>query len=104
MKRFVIELSPESHTIFILAPTPIEAIRQAYVWIESRSYNGDVVDYEELTHAEREFLDTETGEVITEDDLYAEYRANEISAEITFAEYITNCCAKNGTLKRIWRN
>ena len=104
MKRFVIELSPEPHTIFILAPTPIEAIRQAYVWIETRSYNGDVVDYEEVNHIEKEFLDTETGEVITEDDLYAEYRANEISAEITFAEYITNCCAKNGTLKRIWRN
>lgn len=104
MKRFAIELSPESHTIFILAPTPIEAIRQSYMWIETRNYNGDIVDYEELTHTEKEFIDTETGEVITEDDLYAEYRANEISAEITFAEYITNCCAKNGTLKRIWRN
>ncbi len=104
MKRFVIELSPESHTIFILAPTEMEAIRQAYVWIETRSYNGDVVDYEELTHTEKEFIDTETGEVITEDALYAEYKANEISEEITFSEYTINCCAKNGTLKRIWRN
>lgn len=104
MKRFVIELSPESHTIFILAPTPIEAIRQSYMWIETRNYNGDIVDYEELTHTEKEFIDTETGEVITEDGLYAEYKANEISAEITFSEYMVNCCAKNGTLERIRRN
>ena len=104
MKRFSIELSPETHTIFILAPTEMEAIRQAYVWLETRNYNGDIVDYEEVNHAEREFLDTETGEVITEDALYIEYRANEIFTEITFAEYITNCCAKNGTLEVIRRN
>ena len=103
MKRFCIELS-ESHTIFILAPTPMEAIRQSYVWIKARNYNGDVVDYVELTHTEKEFIDTETGEVITEDMLFAEYKANEISTEITFVEYITNCCAKNGTLEVIRRN
>lgn len=104
MKRFAVELAPEPHTVFVLAPTETEAIRQAYVWIETRNYNGDVVDYEELTHTEKEFIDTETGEVITEDGLYTEYKANEISAEITFSEYMVNCCAKNGTLEVIRRN
>ena len=103
MKRFSIELS-EPRTIIILAPTPMEAIRQSYVWIKARNYNGDVVDYEELTHTEKEFLDVATGEVITEDILYDEYKANEISTEITFSEYAINCCAKNGTLEVIRRN
>lgn len=103
MKRFCIELS-EARNIFIIAPTAMGAIRQAYVWIETRSYNGDVVDYEEVNHTEKEFMDTETGEVITEEMLYAEYKANEISSEILFSEYITNCCSKNGTLEVIGRN
>lgn len=104
MKRFCIELSPESHNIFILAPTEMEAIRQAYVWIKSHNYNGDVIDYEEVNHTERKFFDVETGEVITEDALYIEYRANEISEEITFLEYVDNCRDKNGTLEVIRRN
>ena len=103
MKRFCIELS-EPRNIFILAPNEIEAIRQAYVWLETRNYNGDVVDYEEVNHTERKFVDVETGEVITEDALYIEYRANEISEEITFLEYVDNCRDKNGTLEVIRRN
>ena len=69
MKRFSIELAPESHTIFILAPTEMEAIRQAYVWIKSHNYNGDVVDYEEVNHTERKFVDVEMGVIITQDAL-----------------------------------
>lgn len=101
MKKYIITLAPEPKNIFMLAPDTPSAIKQAYIWMGNHNYDGDVISVIETDHTEREFMDTETGEIITEDMLWADYEASETSSEITFMEYINNCCAKNGTLQQM---
>ena len=52
----------------------------------------------------RTFIDNETNEVLTLEDLKAEYTNlyynGETEAE-TFKDYLTNCTSKNGTLTEI---
>lgn len=50
------------------------------------------------------FRDTETGNIITEKELYSEWKILFENAETdsnSFSEYIRNCTDKNGTLEII---
>ena len=95
----MITLAPKPKDILMCAPNTPSAIKQAYIWMDNHDYDGDVINVIETDHTEREFMDAETGEILTEDMLWANYEASETSSEATFMEYINNCCAKNGTLK-----
>ena len=101
MEKYMITLAPKPKEILVYAPNTQSAIKQAYIWMGNHNYDGDVISVIEADHAEREFMDTEIGEILTEDILWADYEASETSSEATFMEYINNCCAKNGTLQQI---
>lgn len=48
------------------------------------------------------FRDIETGEIITTEQLYDEYIANDDGRELTFGEYMWNCqTSQGGTLEEI---
>lgn len=46
-------------------------------------------------------MDTETGELLTERNVFDTYVINYPNREITFMEYIRNCIDKNGFLEEV---
>lgn len=44
----------------------------------------------------------ERGEIITKDQLYDEYKELKRYEEMSFTEYVRECCGKNGTLEEVY--
>jgi hypothetical protein len=43
----------------------------------------------------------ERGEIITKNQLYDEYKELKRYEEMTFTQYVRECCSKNGTLEEV---
>jgi hypothetical protein len=43
----------------------------------------------------------ERGEIITKNQLYDEYKEQKRYEEMTFSQYVRECCSKNGTLEEV---
>lgn len=86
---------------YIVAPDWGEAQNQMYSFMERKNVDGDIIDLDTRQLRDKTYMDTETGELLTERNVFDTYVINYPNREITFMEYIRNCIDKNGFLEEV---